>query len=145
MRWERNRLAIAAVVVLGMFAAACGSGSSSSSAVAGSTSTSSSASDTGSSGASADVSGKSTFAMDADNFFFSPAELDGTAGQTVELTVRNVGSSTHTFTIDSENVDVSLSPGQEQQVTVTFPKSGSVEFYCTFHVGTGMKGTLTVV
>jgi plastocyanin len=144
MRWERNRLAIAAVVVLGMFAPACGSSSSSSSAVAGSTSTSSSASDSSSGAGPADVSGASTFDLQADNFFFSPAELDGKAGQTLKLTVKNVGSSTHTFTIDSENVDVTIEPGQEQQVTVTFPQSGSVEFYCKFHVSSGMKGTLTV-
>ena len=141
MRWERNRLAIAAVIVLAVFAAACSSNSSSSSSTTtGGTSTSTSSAPSG----GTDVSGKTTFDISAQNFFFSPSELDGTAGQTLKLTVTNDGTTAHTFTIDSQQVDITLQPGQSQQVSVTFPQSGSVEFYCKFHVSSGMKGTLTV-
>jgi plastocyanin len=145
MRWERNRLAIAGVAVLAMFTAACSSSSSSSSSTVGTTSTSTSTSTSSSAAAGGtDVSGKSTFDVSAQNFSFTPSELDGTAGQSLKLTVTNDGSVAHTFTIDSEQVDITLQPGQSQQVSVTFPQSGSVEFYCKFHVSSGMKGTLTV-
>jgi plastocyanin len=145
MRWERNRLAIAAVIVLATLAAACSS--SSSSTIAGTTSTSASTaagSSSNSSGAVSDVSARSTFDISAQSFFFSPTELDGAADQTLKLTVTNDGTVAHTFTIDSEQVDITLQPGQSQQVSVTFPQSGSVEFYCRFHVSSGMKGTLQV-
>ena len=141
MRWKRNRLALAGVVVtLAAFAAACSSNSSSSSSAVGGTSTSTSSAAAG----GTDVSGTKTFDISAQDFSFSPSELDGTAGQTLQVTVTNEGPSAHTFTIDSEQINVTLQPGQSQEVTVTFPQSGSVEFYCTFHVSSGMKGTLTV-
>ena len=119
-------------LLLAMLAAAC-SGSSSSS--------------TGSPAASADsqdVSGQTTATIGANNFFFSPSTLVGTAGQTLTITVKNEGAAPHSFTIDGQSVDVTVQPGTQQDVTVTFPTSGSVEFYCRFHVATGMKGELTV-
>lgn len=104
----------------------------------------SSSGSTSSSSDTADVSGKSTFAVVQDNFSFSPSTLQGTAGEQITLTIENDGSSPHTFTIDSENISVTLQPGDQQQVKVTFPKSGSVPFYCEFHKSMGMTGQLTV-
>ena len=140
MKRERNLILIAALAAIFLVATACSSSSSSSSSAAG---TSTSASSSGE--APANVQGMSTFAVDANNFFFSPSALEGTAGQQLTLTMSNKGTTTHTFTIDSENIDVTLAPGQSQPVDVTFPQTGSVEFYCKFHVASGMKGTLQVM
>ena len=147
MKRDRNLIVVAAVAALIVVATACSSNTSSSSAAtSGTTSTSSSATDTSSASADtpANVVSKSTFALSANNFFFSPSALAGSAGQKLTLTVTNAGTVTHTFTIDSEHVDVTLQPGDSQQVDVTFPQSGSVDFYCKFHVSGGMKGTLQV-
>jgi plastocyanin len=39
---------------------------------------------------------------------------------------------------------VTLTPGTQQTVTVTFPNSGSTEFFCRFHESMGMTGELQV-
>lgn len=136
MTRHRNlTIAVAATAVL-FLAAACSSSSSSSSGSVGGT--------TSPAAAGTDVQGKTTFAIDAQDFSFSPNALTGSPGQSLTVTVTNKGTATHTFTIDSENVSVQLAPGDSQKVTVTFPQSGSVEFYCKFHVNSGMKGTLQV-
>jgi plastocyanin len=144
-------MAIAAiVVVLAILTAACNSNNSTSSAAAGgttstSTSTSTQSGSESSSGEdSVDVSGKSTMDLEADNFYFEPSTVEGAAGQKITIKVEKEGSTDHTFTIDSENIDVTLSPGDEQEVSVTFPKSGSVQFYCKFHKSMGMTGSLEV-
>jgi len=136
-RTRKLSIVIGVTAVVLLLAACSSSSSSSSSSAAGGATTSPAAAGT-------DVSGKTTFAIDAQDFSFSPNALTGSAGQSLSITVTNKGSATHTFTIDSENVDVELAPGDSQKVTVTFPESGSVEFYCKFHVSSGMKGTLQV-
>lgn len=150
---KRNLFIVAAIAASLFVATACSSNSSSSSSVAGSssssssTSTSSSSSETSSSSAAdvADVTGKATFEIEQDNFYFSPSTIDGSAGQKITFTVKNDGSAAHTFTIDSMNIDVTVQPGDETTVDVTFPSSGTVEFYCQFHKNMGMTGTLEVV
>lgn len=110
----------------------------------GSSSSSSAATPESSPSNTVDVSSKSTFEVEQDNFYFSPSTLQGTSGQQITLTIKNDGSSPHTFTIGSENISVTLQPGDQQDVKVTFPKSGSVAFYCEFHKSMGMTGELTV-
>ena len=85
-----------------------------------------------------------TFTIDAQDFFFSPNVLMGSAGQQLTLTIDNQGAATHTFTIASEHIDVTLAPGTQQTVKVTFPNSGSTEFLCRFHESMGMTGELQV-
>jgi plastocyanin len=138
----RSFVRLGAVVgVLAIVATAC-SNSSSSSPGGGSSSSSSEEETT------LDVTGKTSAEVEAYNegseFYFEPSTLTGSAGQSLTITVKNEGDIPHTFTIDDQNVDVELQPDQEQDVTVAFPDSGSVEFHCRFHVGLGMKGELTV-
>lgn len=143
----RNRtLILAALVALGVVATACTTSSSSSGAAASpSSSESSSPSPTPPSPAPpANVVGKKTFTIDAQDFFFSPNVLTGSAGQQLTLTIDNQGAATHTFTIASEHIDVTLAPGTQQTVKVTFPNSGSTEFLCRFHESMGMTGELQV-
>ena len=143
----RNRtLIVAALVALGVVATACTTSSSSSGAAASpSSSESSSPSPTPPSPAPpANVVGKKTFTIDAQDFFFSPNVLTGSAGQQLTLTIDNQGAATHTFTIASEHIDVTLAPGTQQTVKVTFPNSGSTEFLCRFHESMGMTGELQV-
>ena len=96
-----------------------------------------------------DVTGASTVTVEQHNdstsgYFFSPTVLSGSAGQALTVHVENKGTLPHTFTIDAQNISVQLSPGGEQDVQVTLPTSGTVEFYCQFHHSSGMAGELTV-
>ena len=93
---------------------------------------------------SSDVAGESEARLEADDFYFEPTVLVGTAGQRLTIEVENEGSATHTFTIDEQGIDEELSPGGSATVTVTFPDSGQLVFYCRFHRGQGMLGALQV-
>jgi plastocyanin len=138
---------VAALLALGIVTTACTTSASSSSGAAASPSStvSSSPSPTPPSPAPpANVVGKTTFTIDQEDYFFSPNVLTGSAGQQLTLTIDNQGAATHTFTIASENIDVTLAPGTQQTVNVTFPKSGSTEFLCRFHESMGMTGELQV-
>jgi plastocyanin len=95
-----------------------------------------------------DVAGMSTFELEADNddgFYFKPTVLTGTANRSITLEVRNEGTAQHNFSIDSQRLDVTIAPGASEEVEVTFPASGTVEFYCSFHRSLGMVGELKVV
>jgi plastocyanin len=142
----RNRTAIlATVLAVGALATGCTAASSSAAAPPATSSATPTASPIPTSPApAADVSGKSSFTIDTYDDFFSPNTLMGSAGQKLSLTIDNKGSAAHTFTIDSQDVDVTLMPGTSQTVTVTFPKSGSTQFVCRFHESMGMVGQLQV-
>ena len=58
-------------------------------------------------------------------------------GATVTVELKNEGKAQHTFTVDG-GVDQQLAPGAKATVTVTAPKSGSLQFHCDFHGAMGM-------
>ena len=82
--------------------------------------------------------------VELDDFYFEPTVLTGKPGQKVTLELKNMGSTEHSFTIDSQNVDKVIAPGEQAEVVVTIPKSGAVSFYCKFHKSEGMAGALAV-
>ena len=82
-----------------------------------------------------------TVQQGAGGFVFSPTTLTVKKGESI--TVTNVGSASHTFTITDKGIDVVNSPGQSQNVSITLAP-GTYQFICRFHVSLGMKGTLTV-
>jgi len=75
----------------------------------------------------------------AGNFSFEKTFLK-TAPGTVEVTVENTSSATHTFTVDGQDVDEQLAPGAKKTVSIAVGADEPVVFYCRFHQGTGMKG-----
>ena len=142
----RQGVVIIAGALLLLAAAGCGSSSSGSS---GSTSGSSgSGGQRTIAGVMANDHGTKTVSketeVELDDFYFEPTVIQGKAGQKVTLELRNEGKVEHSFTIDSQGVDKTLSPGADTKVTVTIPASGSVSFYCKFHRSTGMAGALAV-
>ncbi|MGH2723431.1 MAG: cupredoxin domain-containing protein [Actinomycetota bacterium] len=93
----------------------------------------------------ADVAGQGELELELDDSYFEPTVLEGEAGQQISLSLFNEGDNPHTFTIDDQDVDEELQPGQEGvTVDVTFAGSGVVLFYCRFHAGQGMRGGLSV-
>jgi len=77
----------------------------------------------------------------AGGFVFSPNTV--TIAQGGVVTVKNVGTLTHTFTIQGHGVNESLSPGSSAKVTINLTP-GTYTFVCTIHQSQGMTGTLTV-
>jgi plastocyanin len=125
-----------ALVLATLFVATACSSSSSTTSAGGSTSSGGEA--------PTNVAGKSSTTMSAENFFFTPATLDGTAGQKLTITLSNDGSVPHNFSITDQSIDVTLEPGQQKDIQVAFPESGSVQFFCSFHQSSGMVGLLEV-
>ncbi len=139
------------MAALTMLAAACSSSSSAASSASGSTSGSSKitiGSDQANDRGTQDATGKSTFEIEADNdssgYYFKPTILQGSGGQSITLEIKNEGSVPHNFSITSMNVNVTIPAGSSQEVKVTFPQTGTVEFFCSFHHALGMAGELEV-
>ena len=95
-----------------------------------------------------DATGKTTFSIEASNdssgYFFKPTILEGSGGQSITLEIKNDGSVLHNFSITSMNVNINIEPGASQEVKVTFPQSGTVEYFCSIHHALGMAGELQV-
>jgi plastocyanin len=139
--------ALTAVAALGL--AACGSSDDNSSSAGASSASSgggggaygSASSTKTTSNSSSSGSGETKVDM-ADNKF-EPATITGKAGSTVKVELKNTGQAEHNFKIDSQKgVDKDVEPGEDATVSVKIPTSGSVQFYCEYHKGLGMVGTL---
>ncbi len=140
-------LALAAVVLL---ASACSKSSSTtggaSASISGGGGTITVGSDTANNHGSTDVSGKSSLSVEANDFYFAPTVLTGKAGQSLTLNISNEGSTTHNFSTTASGDDPSndVQAGSSITVTVKFPQSGILEFYCRFHRAQGMVGELSI-
>ena len=117
---------LVAAIALGL--AACGGGSSSSNE------------SSGSGGSAESGSGKTEVELDDD--YFDPKTITGDPGKTVTLELKNEGNNEHNFTLSAQSVDQDVEAGEEAEVTVTIPKSGSLTFYCKYHQSQGMEGML---
>jgi plastocyanin len=155
----------AGAMALVLVASACGgdnkpSSSSGTTTASGSSSASGSASGTATSAAagsapvslpgkvnehgSATVKDGASVEMELDDFYFGPTYLTGPAGAKVTVELSNEGQKNHTFTIDSAKIDQEVDPGKKATVQVTLPASGSLAFYCKFHVSGGMQGAFAI-
>ena len=144
---------ISALLLIGTLGlAACGSSggnsssASSSSAASGSTTANSGGGyGSGSSKKStANTSSSSSGATEVEMYddYFKPKTITGKPGATVKVELKNDGNNQHNFRIDGQKADADLSPGKKATVDVVIPKSGSVQFYCEYHKGLGMVGTV---
>jgi plastocyanin len=89
-----------------------------------------------------DVSGMSSVDINADNYYFEPSVLHGSAGQKLTLIITNESATGHNFTVKSQNVDSDIDGNKKVTVHVTLPASGVVSFYCEYHKSLGMAGGL---
>jgi plastocyanin len=76
--------------------------------------------------------------------YFKAKTITGKAGSTVKVKLKNDGKAEHNFKIDSQlkQANADLHPGATATVSVTIPKSGTLQFYCEYHKGLGMTGTV---
>ena len=127
----RKRLAVlGAVLALGLVAAACSSDNG------GSTATTTPPAATGATGGTGG-SGATTLTMQ--NIAYSPTSLSVATGSTIDLD--NKDSVEHTFTVDGQDVDVTIEPTATATATIDLA-AGSYDFHCKIHPS--MTGTLTV-
>jgi plastocyanin len=142
---------ITALLTVGALAlAACG-GSSDSSSGDSASSSSSSSSPASAGGGYGSKSSKTTVASSGGSSevkvgmvddSFEPATITGKAGSTVKVELKNTGQREHNFKIDGQKADADVEPGEDATVSVKIPTSGSVQFYCEYHKGLGMVGTV---
>ncbi len=74
------------------------------------------------------------------DFFFVPTFVDVQGGGTVTVTVTNSGQALHNFSITSLGIDQDVPPGTSITVSVQLPTSGTLSFFCKYHVGAGQQG-----
>jgi plastocyanin len=156
----------AVLVVLVLLAVACGSNSNGSSAsgggagASGATSPATSPSDeegggtitlegqTANDHGSKDVSGQTDISLELDNedseYYFSPTVLKGSPGQEITIELENEGSTEHNFSLTDQGIDQNVDPDGKAEVSVAFPKSGTIVFFCAFHAQLNMRGALEV-
>ncbi len=79
-------------------------------------------------------------------FKFDPATINAKPGQTINLTVVNKGSIRHTWVLPSQNIKLTIEPGQTATKTFTAPAAGSYDIVCdeAGHKEAGMVGKLVV-
>jgi plastocyanin len=102
-----------------------------------------------------DVTGRSQADLEVsttsrEGLVFSPTVLIGSPGQTLTLTISNpdrkgTEDMQHNFNVDELGISkVEVPFGSEQTITVTFPDSGGLRFYCAYHVRFGQQGEMIV-
>ena len=101
-------------------------------------------SDTANNKGTKDFSGKDEGEVEVDDFYFNPTVIKGTPGAQIKLELDNESQTLHNFTLEDQNIDQDIQPGAKEDVTVTFPQSGFLEFFCKYHKASGMVGELTV-
>lgn len=77
---------------------------------------------------------------------FTPTTIEAKVGQTVNLTLDNIGALDHSLYIDEFNVKIEAPPGKKVTASFTPNAAGTYKFYCHVagHTEAGMVGTLTV-
>ena len=90
------------------------------------------------------MSGEASAELEQDNYYFNPTILKGTAGEKLTLELSNEGSALHNFSITDQGISQDVESGKKAEVTVTFPQSGTLVFFCKYHQTLGMVGALEV-
>ena len=93
---------------------------------------------------SQDVSSMDEFSLEVDDFYYEPTLLTGTAGQQLTIELDNEGTVEHNFSLDEQSISQDIEAGENASVSVTFPDSGALVFYCKYHRDQGMVGGLEV-
>jgi plastocyanin len=93
-------------------------------------------------GGTVDATGKTTVALTASDFRFSPSTINGTPGQVLQLVVHNTSQTEHNISQSAQHVNTDLDAGDTKTVTLTLPASGRLVFFCEYHASSGMAGSI---
>jgi len=79
--------------------------------------------------------------IDQHDYYFSPTFVQIPSGTTsLTVTVKNMGSTQHNFTVPNDTIDHTFNPGDTMTFTVAVPAKGAFLFYCNIHQSQGMQG-----
>jgi plastocyanin len=133
----RKRLLLLAITILAataILAAACG-GDDDDADTGGATAT-----PTNAASATGDAVEPLEVTVTAENFSFDTATINAAPGQVVNVTLKNDGSTPHSFTVGS--TDVAEAEGGEEGTGSFTASASTIEFHCKYH--SQMTGTITV-
>jgi hypothetical protein len=65
--------------------------------------------------------------------FYAPTILEGSPNQQVVLRISNTTPTRHNFTLEAEQISTSIPEGATVDITVQFPITGALIFYCSIH------------
>ena len=82
--------------------------------------------------------------IEATDFSFEPATAQQPVGTFGNVEIVNAGEVDHTFTIETQDIDIHLTPGEQAVVQVDVEPTGTV-FVCTIHEDRGMRGEIRPV
>lgn len=82
----------------------------------------------------------------AEDIEWSSNLIEAEPGQPIELTIRNVGALDHNFVLEELGLDILLTPGESETITIQLAESGRYEFICDIpgHEEAGMVGELVI-
>ncbi len=83
----------------------------------------------------------------ANEYSFTPSSIGLEKGDSVSITLKNAGATSHTLFMDGYGVTTgSVAPGRSGTLSFTADKTGSFDFYCNIdgHRDLGMRGTMEV-
>jgi plastocyanin len=139
---ERRRLAkvLAPVLAASLLLAACGGDDNEKTEAPKTSAPSGAVNDHG----TKDLSGKPSADVELDDFYFEPTTLEGEPGQKISLRLENAGTVEHNLSLPEQDIDQDVEKGEKASVKLTFPKSGTLRFFCKYHEAQKMAGSLAV-
>lgn len=92
------------------------------------------------------VDGAREIDVEARELSFTPATIQLTAGEPVNLRLINTGEAFHDLTVPTADVVLSAEAGEQASGAAEFAVAGRYEFYCSVpgHAQGGMRGTIVV-
>jgi plastocyanin len=102
----------------------------------------------GETGSAASPGNGQEISLSATEYSFDPGAIQIDQPGTYTFTLSNDGSIEHALEVEGQGIEEELeevAPGSSGQLTVTFSKTGTYEFYCPVagHRAQGMEGELT--
>lgn len=93
-----------------------------------------------------EISGAASLRAEATEFGFSPARLEATVGEAVNIELSNEGALLHDLSIPELGFQIVAAPGEVAVGGLNVPDPGEYRFLCTVpgHSAAGMVGVLVV-
>lgn len=92
------------------------------------------------------VDGAPAVTIDAVDIDYEPATLELTAGEAINLSVANSGTTLHDFTLEAADVHLNVGPGATEVTSLTIDEPGTYRAVCTVagHEAAGMTVDVVV-
>ena len=82
--------------------------------------------------------------MEVDSCYFNPTVFTAHPSDKLTLVLGNESTTLHNFSLTEQGIDKDIQADSKITVTVIFPQSGTLVFFCKYHTSLGMIGGLQV-